>query len=246
LEGSAPLQLDTAAETLRELHPADLANIVEDLDVKYASQLLASLDSAEAAKVLEEVDPAFQTILVKYLGPEKAGKILAQMSSDEFADLVKTFSSKDARKFLSQVSGGRAKNVETLLGYEDNTAGGLMTLDYFSARPQWTVEQTIEELRKNSPNIRSVVHVYVTDENGKFTGAVSLRRLMLADKSLPIKKLAKDFPAHSTLKPHDKLQKVIHLMTKYNLYTAAVLDKERKLAGVVTIDDVMRLLAPSA
>src|SRR5581483_3357254 len=92
LEGSAPLQLNTAVEELKELHPADLANIVEDLDVKYGSSLLVSLDSASAARVLEEVDPNLQTILVKHLGPQRAGKILSQMSSDEFADLMKTLS----------------------------------------------------------------------------------------------------------------------------------------------------------
>lgn len=246
LEGSAPLQLNTAAEQLNRLHPADLANLVEDLDVKYASNLLASLDSSRAAKVLEEVDPRLQTILVKYLGPEKAGKILGQMSSDEFADLVKTFSSREAGEFMSKVSGKRAQSVQQLLAYEDNTAGGLMTLDFFSARSDWTVEQTVNELRKNSQNIRSVVHVYVTDETGRFAGAVSLRRLLLAGKEELMKNLAKDFPSYSTLKPNDRIQKVIRLMTKYNLYTAAVLDKDKRLVGVVTIDDVMRLLAPSA
>lgn len=246
LEGSGPLQLNTAVESLAQLHPADLANIVEDLDVKYASSLLASLNSSDAAKVLEEVDPNLQTILVKHLGPERAGKILSQMSSDEFADLVQTFSGSEAQEYLSQVSGGRAQSVQKLLAYSDNTAGGLMTLDFFSARPDWTVERTIEELRTASNRMRSIVHIYVCDESGKFVGALSLRRLLLANKTEHIKKLAKDFPPRSTLKPHDSLRKVIHLMTKYNLYTGAVIDKEKKLLGVVTIDDVMRLLAPRA
>ena len=245
-EGSASLRLNTAVGELSELHPADLANIVEELDVKQGSRLLTSLDSAEAARVLEEVDPGLQTILVKYLGPERAGKILSHMSSDEFVDLVKTLSEPEAGEFLSKLSGGRAQTIKKLLAYPDNTAGGLMTLDFMAARPDWTVAQTIEEIRKNSPSIRSVVHVYITEDSGRFKGAVSMRRLLLALPETPMKKLAKDFPAHSTLKPHDQIKKVIRLMTKYNLYTAAVLDKEKKLVGVVTIDDVMRLLAPSA
>lgn len=246
LSGSAPLQLNTAAEKMGELHPADLANIVEDLDIKHGSSLLASLGSAEAARVLEEVDPEMQTILVKHLGPDKAGQILSQMSSDEFADLIKTLSSEETKVFLSKVSTSRAQSLEKLISYPDNTAGGLMTLDFFSARPQWSVAETIEEMKKISENMRSIAHVYVTDDSGKFVGAVSLRRLILADKEVKLARLAKDFPSHSTLKPHDKVQKVIHLMTKYNLFTAAVLDKEKKLVGVVTIDDVMRLLAPKA
>ncbi len=245
LEGSLPLQLNTAVEELGELHPADLANIVEELDVKQGSSLLTSLGSVEAARVLEEVDPQLQTVLIKYLGPERASKILSQMSSDEFADLVQTLSEPEAREFLSKV-GGRAKSVEKLLAYEGNTAGGIMTLDFFAARPEWTVSQTVEELRKVSGSMRSIVHMYVTDQAGKFIGAISLRRLLLADKEAIISKIAKDFPLHSTLKPYDKISKVVKLMTKYNLYTAAVLDKEKKLVGVVTIDDVMRLLAPNA
>lgn len=245
LQGSAELQLDTAADSLSRLHPADLANLVEDLDVKSGSRLLASLESSRAAKVLEEVNPEVQTVLVKYLGPERAGKILNHMSSDELVDLVKTFSEPEARAILAR-TGPRGQALEKLIDYPDNTAGGLMTLDYVHARPDWTVQQTIDEIQRVSDKIRSIVHIYVTGEDGKFKGAVSMRRLLLADKGELIGKMAKDFPAHSTLKPHDKIQKIIRLMTKYNLYTAAVIDKEKKLAGVVTIDDIMRHLFPSA
>ena len=246
LEGSLPLQLNTAAEQLGRLHPADLANIVEDLDIKSGSSLLASLDSAEAAKVLEEVDPKLQTSLVKYLGPEHSGKILAQMSSDEFVDLLKTLSSQEAREFLANVNGGKAQNLQKLFSYPDNTAGGLMTVDFVSARPSWTVAQTIEEIRKQSAKMRSIVHVYITEEDGIFKGIISVRRLLLAKPDTLMQNLAKQFPKHSSLKPGDKIEKIIKLMTKYNLYTAAVLDKDKKLAGVVTIDDVMRQLFPSA
>ena len=246
LEGSAPLQLNTAEEQLSHLHPADLANLVEDLDVMHASNLLASLDSAEAAKVLEEVDPELQTVLVKYLGPEKAGKILSQMSSDELVDLIKTFSGGEAREFLSQVKSGKTQNLQQLISYPDNTAGGLMTLDMVTARPDWTVQQAIEEIRRASDSLRSIFYVYLTDDEGYFKGVLSIRRLLLADKSTVLSSMAKKFPDHSFLKPHFKMDEIIELMTKYNLYTALVLDKDKKLLGIVTIDDVMRQLFPTA
>ncbi|MBI5530000.1 MAG: magnesium transporter [Candidatus Doudnabacteria bacterium] len=240
------LELNTVAEDLSHLHPADLANIVEDLDVKFGSSLLASLDSTEAAKVLEEVDPKLQTVLVKYLGPERAGKIMSQMSSDEFVDLVKTLSGDEANQFLSEVKGSRAQSVKKLLNYPDNTAGGLMTLDFLAVRPEWTIAQVVEEIRKVSDGMRSLPYVYVTYEESRFIGVVSLRRLLLAKSQEKIGDLAKRFPSYAFLKPGDKIEKIIQLMTKYNLYTAAVLDKEKKLVGVVTIDDVMRQLFPSA
>lgn len=246
LRGNLSVQLNMQAGQLAELHPADLANIVEDLDVKHGSRLLASMDSNQAAKVLEEVDPELQTIIVKHLGPERAGKILGQMSSDEFVDLVKTLSEPEARQFLGKVTGGRAQKMEKLLDYPDDTAGGLMTVDFVSVRPKWTVAQAIDEIRKVSGSFRSIVHVYITEDDGKFVGGVSVRRLLLAKPDQVMKDLAKQFPEHSFLRPNDKTQKIIKLMTKYNLYTAAVLDKDKKLVGMVTVDDVMRHLYPAA
>ncbi|MEK7161570.1 MAG: CBS domain-containing protein [Patescibacteria group bacterium] len=240
------LELNTAAEDLRHLHPADLANIVEDLDVKYGSSLLAALDSREAAKVLEEVNPALQTILIKYLGPESAGKIMSQMSSDELVDLVKTFSSEESSEFLSQVAGLKAQSVSRLLAYPDNTAGGLMTVDYVSCPPETTVQQATETIKKLSDGFRSIMYIYVVDAQGNFYGVVSLRRIIIADKDTTMGQLAKRFSKASVLKTGDKIERIMQLMTKYNLYSAAVLDKEKKLVGVVTIDDIMRQLFPRA
>lgn len=242
----ASLQLKIVSENLSKLHPADLANIVEDLDIKHGSSLLASLDEHSAAKVLEEVNPHLQNVLIKYLGPENAGKILSQMSSDEFTDLVKGLSNEEAKKFLSKIESPKTEKVEKLIEYSDNTAGGLMTLDFVSVRPNWRVSQAVEEIKKLSSGFRSIVFIYVTDENGKFFGVVSLRRLLISDPGTIISQMAKALPKTSTLKPVDKIQKVIRIMTKYNLFTAAVVDDDGRLAGVVTIDDVMRLLYPDA
>lgn len=242
---SGPLKLKTLSEEMRRLHPADLANIVEELDVKQGSSLLASLGDSQAAKVLEEVEPHLQNLLVKYLGPEKAGKILSQMSSDEVVDLIKTFSSEEAGRYLSKVSRNKAQRVQRLLKYPNNTAGGLMTPDFVSVRPDWTVKETIEEIKKASSAFRSLVYVYVTKEDGKFYGVVSLRRILLAEPDELVKNLSKSVSAGS-LKATDKLKKIIKLMTRYNLNAAAVLDKNKKLLGVVTIDDVLRQLFPHA
>ncbi len=246
LESNGPLQLTTEAEGLSRLHPADLANIVEELDVKQGSRLLASLEASEAAKVLEEISPELQNVLVKYLGPEAGGKILQQMSSDEVADLVKSFTSKEAEKFMSKLEALKAKGVAKLVNYPDNSAGGLMTLDFVSVRPESTVAEVTEVIKKLSPSFRSIVFVYVTAASGEFFGVVSLRRLLIADAKEVMKKLLKKVPTVSVLHPLDRIRSVLTVMTKYNLYTAAVVDDQKKLVGVVTIDDVMRHLFPEA
>ncbi|MDE2311828.1 MAG: magnesium transporter [Patescibacteria group bacterium] len=246
VDGKGGLQLNTLAEHLRELHPADLANIVEELDIKQGSGLLSALDERAAAKVLEELDTDLQNILMKYLGPEKAGKILAQMSSDEIVDLIKTFSSDEARHYLNQVEGRKAESLKQLAEYPDNTAGGLMTLDFVAVRPESTAAQALDEVRRQSPTFRSIFFVYVTNAEGWFEGVISLRRLMVAPPETKVSRLAKNFRSPAVLKPTDKTSKIIQLMTRYNLYTAAVVDRHNKLLGVVTIDDVMRQLYPAA
>jgi magnesium transporter len=244
--GNGAVQLSIDEKSLGHLHPADLANILEELDVKHGSRLLSSLDEKEAAKVLEEVDPRWQGILVKYLGPEKAGKILGQMSSDEIVDLVKSLNSEEAKEYVDKIGGGKAQTIEKLISYPDNTAGGLMTLDFVSVRPEWTVGQTIEEIKKLSSAMRSILYIYVTAEDQKLIGIISVRQLLISAPDTKTKDLAKPVAGHSTLKPDDSINKILKLMTKYNLYTSAVLDKDRKLLGIVTIDDVLRILYPAA
>jgi magnesium transporter len=130
--------------------------------------------------------------------------------------------------------------------YDDDTAGGLMTTDFVRADPEWTVAQTVEEIRKQSSKMRSILYVYAVSPEGTFFGVVSMRRLLIAPPDIPIKKLIKKISHRSTLRPNDTIHRILKIMTKYNLYTAAVLDRDRKILGVVMIDDVLRRLYPSA
>ncbi|MCL5435467.1 MAG: CBS domain-containing protein [Patescibacteria group bacterium] len=243
---SGPLQLNTASEDLGRLHPADLANIVEELDIQQGSKLLEALSEAEAAKVLEELEPNLQAVLIKYLGSEKAGKILARMSSDEIVDLIKTFSSREAQALLLGIGNGRAQSVAKLMHYDDDTAGGLMTTDFVRVDPEWTVSMTVEEIRSQSPKMRSILYVYAASADGAFAGVASMRRLLISPPETLIKKLIKKIPYRSTLRPNDPVRRILKIMTKYNLYAAAVLDREKKILGIVTVDDVLRRLYPSA
>lgn len=240
------IHLNTMAKNLNRLHPADLANVIEDLNVKQGGKIVVSLDANEAAKVVEELDPHLQKMLVNHLGPERAAKIIEKMSVDEIADLIQLFPKAEAQALLAQLKNGKMKKVEKLISYEEDTAGGLMTMDFVMARPDWTVEKTIAEIRSASQNLRSVLFVYVVNNDGNFIGPVSLRSLLLSDRDVYINKLAKPNEYLTTLHPDDSLDIVVNKMTKYNLYTAAVVDAERKMLGMVSIDDVMRCLAPKA
>jgi Mg/Co/Ni transporter MgtE len=240
------LRLDTVSQNLTKLHPADLANIIEDLNIKQGGQLVTSLDEREAAKVLEEMDPHLKKILIKHMGPEKVGKIIERMSVDEAVDVIKTLSKDEARHFLSFLQEGKSKTVQKLLSHPNDTAGGLMTTDFVRVTPDWTVGDTIDEIRKISPSLRSLLYVYVTNKRDIFQGTVSLRRLLLAQSHQKISSIMKKTRATGNLRVHNKINEITTTMTKYNLYSAAVLDKKKRLVGIVTIDDIMRRIRPNA
>lgn len=240
------LKLDTVSKDLTRLHPADLANIIEDLSVKNGSRLVTSLDDEAAAKVLEEVDPKLQKILVHQFTPEQITRILTKMSVDEVVDLLKDLPVDEEEIIMSHLQNGKLRKIKQLLRYHNDTAGGLMNTDYITVRPENSVDEVIKEIKNKSEGLRTVLYVYATDENNKFLGSVSLRWLLISNKDTKIKDIMKKVPHQSILHPHQPVEDVINIMTKYDLNSAAVLDDSDKLIGVVTIDDVMRHLVPHA
>jgi len=240
------LRLNIVSANLSKLHPADLANIIEDLSVGQGSHLVTALDSQRAARVFEEINPQVQKILVKHLGAERVTEILKSMSSDEMTDLISLLPKNEADIVLRHLKNSAAEKVGKLLRYPGESAGGLMTLDYLTARPDWTVKETIEEIKKASPSMRSILYLYVTDKENVFLGAISLRTLLVAEPDKKLKTLLKQISPLSTLTPYQSIDEIVKIMTKYNLYMAAVLDRNRKLLGVVAIDDIMSQLAPNA
>ncbi len=214
--------------------------------MRQGSKLMSSLDEDTAAQVVEEMDPEVKKILVNNLGTEKASKIIDKMSADEIADLLQMLSKEESKDLLSYLQNGKLKKVQKLIKYGKDTAGGIMTADFVSGLPDWTVKYAISEIKKASPAMRSMLYIYITDKEGGFKGAVSLRRLLTADKDQTMVDLIKRLPHSSTLRTGQKIKDIGRVMTKYNLYTAAVLDDNKKLVGMVTIDDVMRQIFPKA
>jgi len=240
------LKLDSVSKDLSRLHPADIANIVEDLSLKQGRNLVLSLDKKIAARVFEEIDPEIQKILISSLSPEHAARISERMSIDELVDLIQTLPEDESKELMEFVEQDRVKKVKKLLTYDEDTAGGLMTTEYLSCLPEETVGDAIEKIRKLSDNFSSINYLYIVDENGKYKGVMSFRRILVAKLDTPLKNVMKRSDHMPVLHPHQSIKHVAQLMTKYNLNSVAVIDKERKILGVVTVDDVMRVLVPNA
>lgn len=240
------LQLSVGMKEIVKLHPADIANIIEKLNLNQQSELLQALDKKTAARVLEELEPEIQKILVQNLGPERATSILQRMSIDELVDLMQMLPDRKTGEFISNLPSESTQKVKKIIEYDENTAGGLMTTEYISAFPEDTVEQTLEQIKKVAQSYRGMYFVYVVDGQNNFYGVVSLRGLIAADKDKKLKELVDAENLIPSVKVGQDVLQVASLMTKYNLLALAVLDENKKLLGVITVDDIMRHFVPHA
>ncbi|MEK9133208.1 MAG: CBS domain-containing protein [Patescibacteria group bacterium] len=242
------LYLSTGAKEIVKLHPADIANLIEKMNVYQGSTLLQSLDPTVAARVLEEIQPDIKKLLVKNLGAERTATLMGKMSVDELVDLIQLLPGRESREIISKLPlDSKIQKVKKIMEYDEDTAGGLMTTEYITASSDMTVEQAIAEIKRVSHLHHSIQFIYIVDTDGKFLGVVSLRNLIVAAKTQSIKEIMrKPNKKLPTIHVDQTFEYLTRLMTKYNLLSVAVLDKDRKLIGVVTVDDIMRRLVPTA
>jgi len=239
------LQLSSSAKELVKLHPADIANIIEKLNLNQGSELLQALDKKTAARVLEELEPELQRILVESLGPERAASVMQKMSIDELVDLIQMLPDRKSKEIMKILPSDSTQKVKKILEYDEDAAGGLMTTEYVSAYPATTVKEVIDQVKKSYQIYRGVYFIYIIDAESNFKGVVSLRRLLISGVDQIMSELV-DSEKKSTATVNQDVLEVASLMTKYNLTSIAVLDKDKKLLGVITVDDVMRHFVPHA
>lgn len=241
------LKLSVGRDNLVKLHAADIANIVEKLNLKQGSLLLSSLDQATAAKVLEEIKPSIQKIMVQSLGVERATIILEKMSIDELVDLIQLLPARESREIINKLPVEKnISRVKKILEYDEDTAGGLMTTEFISAHMDTTVDEVMNQIKRDSQHHRSIHFVYVTDDKKQMLGVVSLRRMILANGEQKIKEITKGLKRAPVVNVEQSVAEIAAIMTKYNLLSVAVVDNNKKLLGIVTVDDIMRCLVPKA
>ncbi|KKR35152.1 MAG: MgtE intracellular region [Candidatus Magasanikbacteria bacterium GW2011_GWA2_40_10] len=239
------LQLSMGTKEMVKLHPADIANIIEKLNLNQGSELLQSLDKKTAARVLEELEPEIQRILVESLGPERAAGVMQKMSIDELVDLIQMLPDRKSKEIMENLPSDSTSSVRKILEFDEDTAGGLMTTEYVSVFPSTTVKEVVEQIRQSYQIHRGIYIVYIINENGNFKGVVSLRKLIISEYDQTMDELM-DNEKKPTATSSQNILEVASLMTKYNLTSIAVLGADKKLLGVITVDDVMRHFVPHA
>ena len=240
----ASIKLRVPHGGLAELHPADLATIIDQLAPRDRAGVLASLDDEAAADAIEEMEPDTQVEVIEDLEPARAADILEEMSPDDAADLVADLSQTARDEILALMERDEAAEVEELLGYPEDTAGGIMTTEFVAVPAQLSAADTIDRLRELEPDAETIYYVYVTDEEGRLVGVLSLRDLIVARPETPISEVMIDEPvAVGALADQDEVAEVV---AHYNLLAVPVVDDGGRLVGIVTVDDAIDTVLPTA
>ncbi len=238
------MRLKVPSSKLAELHPSDLAEIISDLNQSEHGDLLHKLDLKQLADTLEEVEPDFQANLIQHFPDEKVADVLEEMSPDEATDLLAELPDERRQDLLELMESDEANEVRELLRYGEDTAGGLMTTEYMAVTPEMTAAQTIEHLRKAGEEAELVYYVYVTDATQHLLGVFSLSDLILAQPDTPVTEFMhkRVVSVRLDMKQDDIAQTV----SKYNLIAVPVVDADNRLHGIVTADDALDKILPTA
>jgi CBS domain-containing protein len=235
--------LTVPRQMVADLHPADLAEILSQVSREEGQNLFTELDVKTAADALSELRPERQVELITAVEPEKAADILEEMPPDEASDVLADLPTEKASEILGHIEGEEAKDIQELLSYEGDTAGGLMTNAYIAYSPGTTVARAIERFRADADSIEPVYQIYVVDREEKLVGMVTLRELLLAEPGAPLGALIKRKP--QSVGPDEDAKGIAAVMSKYDLVAVPVVDAEGRLLGVVTVDDILDGLLPS-
>jgi flagellar motility protein MotE (MotC chaperone)/sporulation protein YlmC with PRC-barrel domain len=239
-----PLRLKVPSDKLSVLHPADLAEILSDLNRQEGGKLLESLDDETLADTLEEVEPDFQASLVEQLPDERIADVLEEMSPDEAADLLAELPEDRSEQLLNLMEKDEAEDVRKLLTFPEESAGGIMNTEFVSLPVDLTAGQAITRIRETANDAETIYYIYVTDEAEHLLGVFSLRQLVLANP----KNLIKNFmETHLiTVDLTDDQDRCAQIISKYNLLAVPVVDKNNVIHGIVTADDALDKIIPTA
>jgi magnesium transporter len=236
------LRLKFSQARLARLHPADLADILEDLDRPERARVFRALDIDTAAEVLEESDPKVQVQLIQHLPAEKASDVLEQMSPSEATDLLQALEEPHAQTLLDEMEPEAAEDVRSLLTHDEETAGGIMTTRFFSQPPQVTVAQALDALREEAADLDVIYYIYVEDQDGHLLGVVNLRGLLTNDPNASLESIMERRIV--SVPPDADEAEVAELFAKYGLRALPVVDTNGLILGVIRFKAILEVVAP--
>jgi magnesium transporter len=236
------LRLQVPQSRLAELHPADLADIIEDMDVHERAAVVAALSREVLADALEEMDPKVLVSIIEGMEPETAADVIEEMSPDEAADLIADLPEETASDILREMEPEYEEKVKDLLAHEEDEAGGLMTTQFIALSPDQTVLDALAYIRQHVDKIDAIYYTYVVDQDSRLLGIVTLRELLANQIFTPLERLMTT--RLMTAKLDDEAKDLAELFAKYGFRAIPVVDEENRLKGVIRFKALQEILAP--
>ncbi len=237
---------ESVTQILDALHPADIAELYEELNIDEAKYIYFLLDDEKAADVLIELDEGERLRFLKALPSEViAHRFIDKMDSDDAADVISEFDVERQQEVLSFIGDVNvAGDIADLLTYDENSAGGLMAKELIKVKENWSIPTCLRSMRRQAAEIDEVYYVYVVDNNGVLKGTLSLKKMLLS----PVDKQVRDIYNADVISVRVDVhsEEVSNIMNKYDLVAIPVVDSVGRLVGRITIDDVVDVMREEA
>lgn len=226
---------------INKLHPADIAQVMKQLgpsDRFFLFGLIA--EKEKTAEVLSELDPPIRSELLEQLDTKKISEIFKEMSPDDLADIIGDMSNEIANKVLESLGKKDSEEIQELLKYGEDTAGGIMSTHFLAFNESITVKDALEKIRAASDDTEVSFYLYLVDDVQHLTGIISFRKLLTSPLDTPLKKLmTRDI---ISVRVSEDQEEVARLVERYNILSVPVVDQFNKLVGIVTVDDIIDVI----
>ena len=236
----------TIAKKLKEVHPADIADIIEQLSEQNAQFLFEIFENPKSADIIVELEDDVRESILSVFTPKKIAKVLIDhLESDDAADVIAELPQEKKAKVLSHIKNKvQADDISDLLTYSEDSAGSLMAKELVKVNENWTILKCLKEMRKQAEKIRNIHTIYVVDDNNKLLGLLSLRKLLVIENSTTITSIINRNII--SVKTNKNNEDVANIMNKYDLIVIPVVDENDTLLGRITIDDILDFVKEEA
>jgi magnesium transporter len=246
MQPDAPIRLKVTKDKLRQINPVDIANMITELDRSSSLALLQSLDTETVADTIQEIEPELQMSVLSSLSPEQAVDVLEEMDPDNAADLLGALDADERSAYLDLMEAEDSIGVEKLLAFPEDSAGGIMTTEFTSIPMGMRADEALAFLRtsRTARDDETMYYLHIADAEGRLVGVISLRDLVMADPDARLDDIMENNPI--TVTPLTTQAEVAQIVARYNLLEVPVVDEKGRLDGIVTVDDAIDAVIPTA